>query len=198
MTFSGSAYIIHIDPASTTMDVTDGFSGFGRYTDQSLEGMTRDPSPVNSSINVTATLSDADRILATVQFSAPVTGAITWDEWGIHPKSNTATGSAVGVMTIAQGVDPSLIPPWLTSMTATVKSYASGGGFHPPTSDSSLTITADTASVPEPSSMLMFLAAAGLIGYRHLRRAGTPPIGIEGCANTALPDVNSLAGASSL
>ena len=81
LAFSGSAYLTRINPDPATMDVTNGFSGFSEWGTQSLigQGMGGSPMAVDSSIDVTATLSDADRILATVQFSAPVTGTITWD-----------------------------------------------------------------------------------------------------------------------
>lgn len=170
LTFSGSAYASHLYPETATRDVTNGFSGISGVWGDLPFTTWASPQAVDSSIDVTATLSDPGRILATVQFSAPVTGTITWDDAGI-PRRNTATGSAVGVVTIAQGVDPRLIPPWLTGMTATVTGWVSGGFLSFPTQGSTLTISAEPAPVPEPSSVLVFLAAVGVVGYRRLRRA---------------------------
>jgi len=170
LAFSGSAYASHLYPETATSDVTNGFSGIsGVWGALPLHNLG-EPQAVNSSIDIEATLSDADRILATVQFSAPVTGTITWDAYDYHPESNTASGSAVGVVTVAQGVDPSLIPPWLTGMTATVYGWVSGSSGVPGSlQGSTLTISADPAPVPEPSSVLVFLAAAGFVGLRRLR-----------------------------
>ncbi|MDR3620169.1 MAG: PEP-CTERM sorting domain-containing protein [Paludisphaera borealis] len=177
LAFSGGAFgaQIRTDNPYATIDVTNEFSRFGQEGEagvwvSSPEGT---PEPVNSSIDVTATLSDADRILATVQFSGSVTGVQERGP-GSEDISGYAHGSATGVVTIAPGVDPGQIPSWLTGMTATLSSFVSGGpsSLTFPAFYSTLLITpGDPTPVPEPSSVLVFLAAVGCVGYRRLRRA---------------------------
>lgn len=179
LAFSGGAFGVGIrtDP-SNTIDVTNGFPRFGQNgqnlrVDESGIRSYNWQKPISGAIQATAVLSDADRVLATVQFSSPVTGTM-YGFAGYSDISGTVHGTAVGVVTVAPGVDPSLIPSWLTGMTAKLDSFVSGGpaqgnfaGWY-----SSLTFTvADPAPVPEPSSVLVFLAAAGLVGVRRLRRA---------------------------
>ncbi len=172
----GSAHNVTVpfDDPNNTIDVSDGFTRFyrrgGKHIDELGGTGTYWEKPVESSIDVTATLSDADRVLATVRFSGPVKGTMLAGSVATDV-SGYAHGSAPGVVTIAQGVDPSLIPSWFTGLTATVDSVV-GGQTITTTFQSTLIITpANPAQVPEPSSVLVFLAAAGLIGVRRLRRA---------------------------
>lgn len=151
-----------------TIDVTDGFSEFvatGGYRIRHNWENEDWRKPIESSISVFATLYDANRNLGEVVFSAPVTGTLYYS--GAHARFDTdAHGSAIGEFRISSGVDPSLIPSWFTGLTATVTS--SVGMADTDLYNSTLTISA--APVPEPSSVLVFLAAAGFLGFRRLRR----------------------------
>ncbi|APW61726.1 PEP-CTERM sorting domain-containing protein [Paludisphaera borealis] len=168
----GNAHNLQILPNDpVTIDVTDGFSGFTRSGGQILQHGSDSENwqkPVDSAMQIWASLSDGDRTLAWAQFSAPVEGSLSYvGMFGRY--SGSAQGSAAGVVSIGQGVDPSLIPSWFTGLTATVQSQVTGGYLN--NFESTLTLTTDAAPVPEPSSVLVFLAAAGCVGYRRVRRA---------------------------
>ncbi|MDR3620168.1 MAG: PEP-CTERM sorting domain-containing protein [Paludisphaera borealis] len=170
----GSAQNFYIPSGTTkTIDVSNGFSGYtqtggGMPLQHQWEAESWQK-PINDSIHIGATLYDADRILAWVMFSAPITGTLYY-AGGTGRFSARAHGSAVGELHIESGVDPSLIPSWFTGMTATADTFVSDGrinGYY-----TTVTITPGPAApVPEPSSVLVFLAAAGCVGYRRLRRA---------------------------
>jgi len=63
---------------------------------------------------------------------------------------------------VAPGIDPSLIPSWFSNLSVTVEGATRGV-------DATLTVAA--APVPEPGSVLVFLAAAGggLVALRRRR-----------------------------
>lgn len=167
----GSANTLEIFSNSAAMlDVTDGLSGFTRTGGRHLTGGAGTPStqPVDSSMLLWATLYDGDRTLAWAQFSAPVTGGLSYESM-LGRFSGGAHGSANAVATLGQGVDPGMIPSWFTGLSAKVDSVVTGG--HANDFQTTLTLASNPAPVPEPSSVLVFLAAAGFVARRRLRRA---------------------------
>jgi hypothetical protein len=166
-------------PVNDTIDVSNGFNGatipltdfpIGAVYGSIAEGVSR---PINSSINLQATLFDSTQNLASLALDGPITGLLS-RPFGSPNVDGSVQGSATaGSLYVSPGVDPSTIPDWLPNLSAGVSGYVTGGGLNLLQSSLSIEPGAPPPAqiVPEPSSIAIFLASAGvLLGPRRYRR----------------------------
>ncbi len=174
---SGGASGVRLPSDPLVFDVSDGFSGFTRDAIWGIGDASDWPSDLwdrsltrEGDIRLTAFLYEGEgsRPLASVALIGAVE-EYYYRPWGLDYTSikGQVKGSAfAGPVDVAPGIDPSLIPSWFSNLSATVHGRTSGapGGIN-----GTLTVTA--APVPEPGSVLVFLAAAGggLVALRRRR-----------------------------
>lgn len=164
---SGGASGVRLPSEGLVLDVSDGFSGLTRDASWAIGDASDWPSDSWSrsltregAIDLTAFLYEGEgsRPLASVALIGAV-DEYYYRAWGLDYTSikGQVRGSAfAGPVQVAPGIDPSLIPSWFSNLSVTVEGATRGvpGGV-----DATLTVAA--APVPEPGSVLVFLAAAG-------------------------------------
>lgn len=169
-------------PIAETIDVSNGFSGatlpltdfpIGAVYGSIPEGGSKS---IASSISLQATLSDSIQNLASLTLSGPIQVSLS-HPLGDPDLQGSVQGSATpGSLNVFPGVAQSEIPSWLPGLGAVISGNVTGGSEN--LLQSSLSISPGTASssgpqsTPEPTSLAIFLACAG-VGFGRLghRRA---------------------------
>jgi hypothetical protein len=169
-------------PINETIDVSNGFSGttlpltdfpIGAVYGSIPEGGSKS---IASSISLQVTLSDSTQTLASLTLSGPIQGTLN-HPLGDPDLQGLVQGSATpGTLNVFPGVAQSELPSWLPGLGAAVSGNVTGGSEN--LLQSSLSISPGTASpsgpqsTPEPTSLTIFLACAGVgFGWLCHRRA---------------------------
>lgn len=161
-------------PVNQTVDVTSGFPGLtlalGSAPIGAVYGTIPPGSsmPIQSSIDLHATLFNATQNLAGVNLIGAVTGQLN------HAQSNPNIDGALqglapaGPLSTFGGVDPASLPAWFPNLSATLAGAVSGGSLN--LLNTRLTIAANPGpahvSVPEPATLIT-LALGALVILRH-------------------------------
>jgi len=173
-------------PVDYVTDVSNGFSGATIPLSSVPLWAGTGPGPqggetsMNSSISLGATLFNSTQNLASLGLNGQISGVVTYPNvYSLDPIEGAVKGSAMpGPVTLEPGVDPSTIPAWFSSLGAWVSGDVTGGAYaYLPISlgispDATPASQIQPAPVPEPASLIIFLAsvAAG-IGLRRHRHA---------------------------
>jgi hypothetical protein len=171
-------------PVNYVTDVSNAFSGVTIPLSSIPVWAGSGPGPqggetsINSSIHLGATLFNSTQDLASLGLNGQISGVVTYPNvYSLAPISGAVRGSAMpGPLTFLGG-DPSTIPAWFSSLSAWVSGDVTGGSqAYLPVSlgiipDPTLASQIQPASVPEPASLIIFLAcvAAGFCLRRHRR-----------------------------
>ena len=172
-------------PVHYVTDVSNGFSGVTIPLSSVPVWAASGPNPqggetsMNSSIWLNATLFNSNQNLASLGLNGQISGGVTYpNDWSLAPITGAVRGWAMpGPVTVSPGVDPSTIPAWFSGLGASVWGDVTGGSqAYLPVSlgiipDPTLASQIQPASVPEPASLIIFLAcvAAGFCLRRHRR-----------------------------
>ncbi len=182
LTLSGMAFGV---PIHETVDVTNGFAGLNiPLTDTPLavlQGATpTGPSAgaINSTFGVFAGLTGVNgnaSLSANELLSGTIQGSYSFPPGDPDPQGGVSGSATAQNLVLSPGLSADAVPSWFTGLSAQISGTVTGGGeglllstlLIPPGSSSATS----SPQVPEPSTLIVFLASMVALGVDRRRRA---------------------------